>query len=50
MKKEGNNKSEINITPSNPKSILVSEKKHSISTNLTTCEKTSIEEIKVCQA
>jgi hypothetical protein len=50
MKKDGSSKTEINITPSNPKSILVSEKKHSIDTNITSCGKSLTEEIKICQA
>lgn len=50
ISKEGSSKDEINITPSNPKSILVSEKKHAIDTNLTTCGESLTEEIKICQA
>ncbi|MGJ8744938.1 baseplate J/gp47 family protein [Polaribacter sp.] len=50
MRKEGSTKAETNITPSSPKSILVSEKKHSIDTNLTACGESLTEEINICQA
>lgn len=50
MKKEGSRKEEINISPTNLKSILVSAKKHTIKTNLTTCKGESKEESITCQA
>lgn len=50
MKKGESKKAQKNITPENPKSILVSAKTHNINTNLTTCKGETSEEIKVCQA
>ncbi|MBL4605987.1 MAG: baseplate J/gp47 family protein, partial [Flavobacteriaceae bacterium] len=49
MKKDGNEKDEINISPADPKSILVSAKKHTIKTNLTPCKGELKEEEKECQ-
>ena len=50
MEKEGSEKGEINISPTDPKSILVSAKKHIIETNLTPCKGESKEEKTACQA
>ncbi len=46
---EEKKKDKNSITPSNPKSILVSSKKHNISTVLTTCKGEKIEAPKACQ-
>ncbi|MFY0630369.1 MAG: baseplate J/gp47 family protein [Flavobacteriaceae bacterium] len=50
MQKDGESKTQINISPSDPKSILVSAKEHSIKTNLTPCKGELKEEEKECQA
>ncbi len=49
MKKK-EEKSQVNISPSNPTSILVSAKEHNISTVLTTCKGDKEEPQKTCQA